>query len=266
MPDDLDTTVTDDTTTAGGITGDGGAVDDDTAGGDTGDGSTSTAKPVAKPSKPAQDGKDRTPVIDGEYDVERAKRTIARQRAEAETLKAAKAAAEKDRADTLKAVAKALGLAEEDKPDPDALTRQLEEARAAERQRRTELQVLRIAPGLDADADALLDSQAFAKAIADLDPSAGSFRDDVEDAIRDTLTKHPRYKLPTVTTTDGSDSGDTKTTAKTASKRDAGKSGTDMASGSGKPRQITASELEKMTPEQIVKAQNDGLLDDLLGR
>ena len=33
----------------------------------------------------------------------------------------------------------------------------------------------------------------------------------------------------------------------------------------GRPKQLTQSDLKKMTPDQIVKAQNDGRLDDLLG-
>lgn len=33
----------------------------------------------------------------------------------------------------------------------------------------------------------------------------------------------------------------------------------------GRPKQLTQSDLKKMTPDQIVKAQNEGRLDDLLG-
>lgn len=33
----------------------------------------------------------------------------------------------------------------------------------------------------------------------------------------------------------------------------------------GRPKQLTQSDLKKMTPDQIVKAQNDGRLEDLLG-
>lgn len=252
MPDDDTTTATDDLDTT---------VDDTTATDD--DAGTSTAaddagKAAPKPTAP----KDKAPVIDGDFDADRAKRLIARVRAEAEQEKAARRVEQEKSQALLKTVAKALGFAEEDKPDPEKLTAQLEEARAAERQRRTELQVLRLAPGIGADADALLDSQAFSRAIKDLDPAAGSFREDVEDAIRDHLTKYPRHKAVAPAAKADDDSGSEK---KTASKKDAGRSGADMNGAGSKPHQVTAAELAKMTPQQIVEAQEKGLLAELLG-
>jgi hypothetical protein len=42
--------------------------------------------------------------------------------------------------------------------------------------------------------------------------------------------------------------------------------GADLDGGNpGAPRQLTEADLTKMTPEQIVKAQEDGLLRNLLG-
>ena len=222
-----------------------------------------TVAPVA--TAPAADIKDagsaRAPKIDGDFDPERAARLIERLRAESAEEKTKARNAEAKAADTLKAVAKALGLADDDKPDPAALAAQLEQARSDERQRRAELQILRIAPGLEADADALLDSQAFSKAITGLDPEAGTFRDAIEDAIRDFLSKSPRYRLPAPVAPEP-----VAPTVPAKPDKPAGKSGTDMSGQSGKPRQITVSELETMTPEQIVDAQTKGLLDDLLGR
>ena len=258
MPDDID----DDTDTDTGADTDTGSTgtDDGAQGGtgdDTGTGDTGT-KDAAKTGK--------APDIQGDFDKDRAARLIARLRSESATEKAARQAAETKTQDTLKAVAKALGLADEDKPDPEKLTAQLEEARAAERQRRTELQVLRLAPGLGADADALLDSQAFAKTIAGLDPAGSTFREDVEDAIRDMVGKHARYKAATVSKADDDAGDDTKkTTTSTGTKKAAGKSGADMSGAGGKPQQVTAAELAKMTPQEIVNAQDKGLLNELLG-
>ena len=215
------------------------------------------AKPAAKAAPPAQ-GK--APKIEGDFDAERAARLIERLRGESATEKAARAEAEKKAQDVLKAVQRAIGGEVDDKPDPDKLTAQLEEARAQERQRRTELQVLRLAPNLGADADALLDSQAFSKVTAGLDPTSSTFREDVEDAIRDHLTKYPRHKAATTA------KGDDETVAdKPAPKKpDAGKSGADMNGAGGKPRQWTAAELAAATDHEIVAAQKAGLLDALM--
>ena len=215
----------------------------------------------AKPAKPAALAQGKAPKIEGAFDPERAARLIERLRGESASEKAARAEAEKKSQDTLKAVAKALGLADDDKPDPEKLTAQLEEARSQERQRRTELQVLRLAPNLGADADALLDSQAFSKVTAGLDPTAATFREDVEDAIRDHLTKYPRHKA---TAPKGDDETDVTEKKPAQKKPDAGKSGADMNGAGGKPRQVTAAELAKMTPHEIVAAQEKGLLDSLL--
>ena len=216
-------------------------------------------KPATKTAPPAQ-GK--APKIEGDFDPERAARLIERLRGESATEKAARAEAEKKSQDTLKAVAKALGLAEDDKPDPEKLTAQLEEARAQERQRRTELQVLRLAPNLGADADALLDSQAFSKVTAGLDPTSSTFSEDVEDAIRDHLTKYPRHKATAPKGDDETDVTEKKTPA--PKKPDAGKSGADMNGAGGKPRQWTAAELAAATDHEIVAAQKAGLLDALM--
>jgi hypothetical protein len=43
------------------------------------------------------------------------------------------------------------------------------------------------------------------------------------------------------------------------------RSGADITGGPGAPRQVTEDELHKMTPEQIVEAQEKGLLRSLLG-
>lgn len=253
MPDPTDTTdVTDDAARDVDTTDTGtGSVDDTT----TVD-STDTTTTTAGQDKPKA-------TIKGDFDPDRFARTLDRVRGEAKAEKEARLAAEAKADGILKALQKALGQETDTKPDPDALTRQLEEARAAEALRRTENLVLRVAPGLGADPDVLLDSQAFCKRIAEYGPDA---RDDIEDTVRDFLTKSPRFKLTTVKpadTTTGTD-GDTKTTPKPTAKP-AGRSGSDMAGAGAKPRQITSAELAKMTPREIVAAREKGLLDDLLG-
>jgi hypothetical protein len=235
--------------------------DVDTTGDDTGqDDGTEEASgdSKAKDAKPGDQGKkDREPVIDGDFDADRAKRTIERLRREAADLKGqTKAEREKTEA-TLKAVQKALGLAEDDKPDPVKLAAQLEEARAAEQARRVEMQVLRLAPKLGGDPDALLDSQAFTAKLKGLDPADPAFAEDVEDLITEAVKKNARYRMSPATET--ADEG------KKTDKKPAGRSGGDMSGAGTRPRQVTEAELASMTPQEIVKAQDEGRLTNLLG-
>lgn len=251
MADDLDDTTDADTDlddASGADTSD----DADTSGADDSTKDATDGKPAAKP---------RAPKIEGDFDKDRYERTMARIRGEAAAAKEAKAAAEKEKADLLRAVQRALGGGEDDKPDPEALTRQLEEARTAEKQRRTENLVLRLAPAAGADPDILLDSTSFLRDLAKLDPEA---RDDVEDLVRDYAKKHPRYRLAAAAGEGGGGEDGTTGTDKKAEKKPAGKSGADMNGAAAKPRQVTAAELAKMTPQEIVTAQEKGLLDSLL--
>lgn len=253
MPDDLDddATGTGDTDTSGGD----GQAGDDTGAGTGGTGTGEAAKPTA-PKVPNQA---KPPKIEGDFDADRAARLIERLRNESKAEKEARAAAEDKQAAFLKAIAKAAGLAEEDKPDPEALTRQLEDARGAEKQRRTENMVLRLAPALGADPDVLLDSTSFLNALSGLDPED---RDGVQDVISDFQKKSTRYNLPTAK----ADDGEPKTTEP---KKPAGRSGADLNGSASKPRQWTQAELDAASKagrnRDIVDAQEKGLLDDILG-
>lgn len=70
----------------------------------------------------------------------------------------------------MQAIAQALGLAEV-APDPEEVTKQLSAAQAEARERAVELAVWRSAAAHGGDAEALLDSRAFQKALADIDPT-----------------------------------------------------------------------------------------------
>lgn len=230
-------------------------ADDETV--DTGD-DTQDTDTTGDQGDSKDDGKTgREPVIDGDFDKDRAIKTIARLRREADELKGqTKAEREKTEA-TLTAVAKALGLAEEDKPDPEKLAAQLQEAQAQERTRRVEMQVLRLAPRLGGDPDALLDSQAFTSKLKGLDPADPAFAEDVEDLITEAVKKNARYRMSPATET--ADEG------KKTDKKPAGRSGGDMSGAGTRPRQVTEAELASMTPQEIVKAQDEGRLTNLLG-
>lgn len=97
-----------------------------------------------------------------------------------------------------------------------------------------------------ADAEALLDSQAFRDAVADeLD------EDFDDDDLREAVTKKAREFA--------------RKARFAAGPTGAARSGADIGGGPGGARQITEAELARMSPEQIVDAQNKGLLNSLLG-
>lgn len=85
----------------------------------------------------------------------------------------------------MQAIAQALGLAEV-APDPEEVTKQLSAAQAEARERAVELAVWRAAPKCGGDAEALLDSRAFQKALADIDPTnAKAVGDAIAAAVKD---------------------------------------------------------------------------------
>lgn len=81
-------------------------------------------------------------------------------------------------------------------------------------------------------------------ALADVDPTSKTFAADLESAVEAALEANPRLRVaPAVTTT-----------------------GTEPTGRSGATDQLTADQLAGMSPEAIVKAQNEGRLNAILGR
>lgn len=78
-----------------------------------------------------------------------------------------------------------------EKPDAEALTKQLTEQTTAAKQAQVELAVYRAAGKHGADADALLDSRAFLAKIADIDHTKTA---DVEKAIKEAVENNPKLK------------------------------------------------------------------------
>jgi hypothetical protein len=146
---------------------------------------------------------------------------------------------------TLDRVAQALGLTGNGTPDPAALAEQLTAAQAAQRQQQVENAVLRAAGRLGANPDALLDSRAFAAQLNQLDPAAGDFGTALEAAIKSAVAANTAYSAaPPAPARGGADL---------------------QGSGNTGPRQVTEDELSRMTPDEIVQAQNEGRLRALLG-
>jgi hypothetical protein len=133
------------------------------------------------------------------------------------------------------AILKAAGIKTDD-PDPVEVAKQsASEAQAAKR----ELAIFKAAATTGADPTRLLDSNSFLASIAGLDPSDGAA---VNAAITAALAANPNLKAVQAAAASGTELG-----------------------GSGEQGQITEAQLARMSPEQIVEAQNKGLLRHLLG-
>jgi hypothetical protein len=105
---------------------------------------------------------------------------------------------------TLDAIAKALGLKDE-QPDPAKLAEQLQTSQAEGRQRAVELAVYRTAAKHSADPEALLDSRGFASKVGDLDPNAADFTTKVDTAIQEAVSNNPKLKAAQAATRSGSE-------------------------------------------------------------
>ncbi|MEU6279738.1 hypothetical protein [Streptomyces sp. NPDC047028] len=169
----------------------GGTGDDDT--GSDGDGAGRDDKPTPRPPAKKPAGEDPAATI------ARLQKELKQANADAGKARtnAKKAAADEARTEIVQELGKAIGLIKDDKdapPDPAALTAQIEKATAAHRETAVELAVYRGAPKHGADPDALTDSRAFLKSIADLDPADEEFTKKVNTAIKQAVADNPKLK------------------------------------------------------------------------
>jgi hypothetical protein len=126
----------------------------------------------------------------------------------------------------------------------DAVTKATAAATAAANARILKAEIRAAAKGRLADPkDALtfLDISTF-----EVDADGAVDEDEIAEAIEDLIKNKPYLAAATAKRFQGSGDGG-------------------AARKAGRPKQLTQSDLKKMTPNQIVKAQNDGRLDDLLG-
>jgi hypothetical protein len=150
---------------------------------------------------------------------------------------------------TRDAIAKALGLKGDDDPVQAALTaaEQRDAALSEVRQAKVENAVLMMAERHGADPIALTDSRSFMRATEGLDPSAEDFTAKVEDAIKTALEANPLLKSQAVAPAPPA------------------RSGGPVGGGAAVPGQLTQEDVKTMTPAEIVKAKEDGRLNQLLG-
>jgi len=175
---------------------------------------------------------------------------------------AAKAKTETDAAQKklLAEVAAKLGIATTDGvPDAAAITAQLEAAQREAKAHSRDLAVLRAAPRLGADGDALLDSRTFLAQLEGVDTPEG-----IEAAIKLAVAQSPARYGRTTQTAGATDT--TATTAATATTTTAGASTAgDFNGASGGNRQWTDADVARATPAEVKKAMDQGLLKTLLG-
>jgi hypothetical protein len=121
-----------------------------------------------------------------------AQKLIKDTRGEAASNRTAKTQAEKDKADMLSKIGQALGLTKDERPDPEKLAADLASKDSTLRETQIQLAVLKNAPGAKGDPDALLDSNSFMKALAELDPAAGDFNSKITAAITAAVKANPK--------------------------------------------------------------------------
>jgi hypothetical protein len=183
--------------------------------------------PAPTPPKPADDPLAKLRTEAGKYRTER------------NAVREELATTQKQLADVLAA----LGMTPDGKsapPDPAKLAEQIAAKDAKIRELELTTAVTAAAEQAGAKAARLLDSRSFMSKLAEVDPSDTKA---VTAAITAAIKDDPSLKATT----------------------GPARSGVDMAGASGGPRQLTEADLARMSPEQIVKAQNDGLLRNLLG-
>ena len=170
------------------------------------DAQTTTAATITVPSIPSAVGAAATPSAPAapaqttepgkvEDLPDWAQKLIKDTRSEAAGHRTKATAAETKQAETLAAIAKALGLGPADEtPDPAKLTEQLTTAQTAQRAALVELAVFKAAGAHKADPAALLDSRTFLASVTDIDPSGSDFATKVDAAIKAAVDGNPKLK------------------------------------------------------------------------
>jgi hypothetical protein len=171
-------------------------------------------------------------------------------RTEAATNRTKATTAEATKAETMDAIAKALGLKGDDDPAAAAKTA-AEERDAARKQAQdatTTLAVYRMAAKQGANPESLTDSRSFMRQLEAIDPADAEFAAKVETAIKTAVEANPSLKAPGAPVVAPA------------------RSGGPVGGGAPIPGQVTEDELKTMNPAQIEQAQKDGRLNAILGR
>lgn len=136
-----------------------------------------------------------------------AQKLIKDTRGEAAENRTKASAAEKKLTEQLDGIAKALGLKQDEAPDPAKLAQQLEQTQTQAKQAAVELAVYKTASKHQGDPDALLDSRGFLAKLADLDLTDAKFAEKVETAIKDAVKDNPKLKAAQAAGSSSADHG-----------------------------------------------------------
>ena len=207
-------------------------------------------EPVAAAGPPAPAPE--TPAAAAPDDVaslpEWAQKLIGKTRTEAATNRTKAGTANDALTATRDAIAKALGLKDDD--DPVAAAKTAADERDADsleaKATKVENAVLRAAGKLGADPESLTDSRSFMRALEAIDPAANDFATQVGEAIKAALTANPNLKAAAATAAPA-------------------RSGGPVGGGAPVAGQLGREDLKGMTPEAIEKARVDGRLDAIQG-
>jgi hypothetical protein len=180
----------------------------------------------------------------------------AKAKEQADALTALQAASQKQ----LDGIAQVLGLRpEEATPEKimaerDAAQKAAEASATRARETAVELAVFRAATAAQVNGNALLDSRSFVATLSGLDPAAADFGQRVGDAITAAVEANPGWKLA------ASAPAAPVPPAPPAVPR----SGTGPVTGvPDGPRQLTEADVARMSPAEVQKAMDDGLLQGL---
>lgn len=178
-----------------------------------------------------------------------AQKMIRELRAEAAANRTKATSAEQTRQQTMDAIAKALGLKGDDDPAKAAQTAadERDAAKTVAKNLAVENSILRMAAKQGANPDALTDSRSFMRQLEGIDPAADDFAEKVEAAIKAALEANPALK------------------AQGAPVVAPARSGGPVGGGAPVAGQLSREDLKDMSSDQIVKAKEDGRLNQLLG-
>lgn len=197
---------------------------------------TPPAQPPAAPPPPAAEPPAPPQANDVQSLPDWAQKMIGDLRNEAAGNRTKAKTAEEERNELLAKLGQALGVTDEETPDPAKLASDLEATQAEARVARIEAAAVRAAVRLGANPDALLDSRSFLDNAARLDPAADTFSTDLESAISQALEANPLLK----------------TTGQAP-----GKSGADHTGDGGGKHIFTVAEIQAMTPEDFAKNRDE---------
>lgn len=155
-------------------------------------------------------------------------------------------AAEEARREIAEKVARALGIAGDEPPDPEVLLTQVQDARDEAWRTSVEFSVWRFAAEAGLDPDVLLDSNRFIDTLddlVDLDPRSEEFRTAMQAKVQEAVASGKYGKAQQTRFAGPADGG--------------ARSATTVS-------QLTEADLRRMSPEQIVAARAAGQLQTLL--